>query len=170
MNISAGHWHVGTGAVGLIDEVTEARRVVRQVANLLQQQGVNVRVIFDNASKNQRQNLNYLIGAHQKGKGLHISVHFNAVGKATKNALGTEVLYAKPTMQKLAATMSAAISTAGGLRNRGAKRRTDLAFLNTLPDAILIEVCFVNSQEDVACYKRHFEAICVAIATELSVK
>lgn len=167
MNISAGHWHVGTGAVGLIDEVTEARRVVRRVASLLQQAGVEVRVIVDNLSKNQRQNLHYLISTHQKEKGPHISIHFNAAAKATKGALGTEVLYAKSDMQKLAITMSAAISKASGLRNRGAKRRNDLAFLNTLPQAILIEVCFVNSTEDVARYQRHFEAICQTIALVL---
>lgn len=167
MNISAGHWHVGTGAVGYIDEVTEARRVVKRVASLLQQAGVEVRVIFDNVSKNQRQNLNYLIHAHQKGKGLHVSIHFNAVAKATAGGLGTEVLYARAEMQQLASKVSAAISKASGLRNRGAKRRNDLAFLNALPQAILIEVCFVNSKEDVACYKRHFEAICQAMALVL---
>ncbi|KYG91958.1 N-acetylmuramoyl-L-alanine amidase [Metasolibacillus sp. FSL K6-0083] len=164
MNLSAGHWHVGTGAVGIIDEVTEARRVVKCVAGLLQNKGMKVRIILDDRSTNQRQNLNYLIAAHQKGKGLHVSVHFNAVAQTTNNGLGTEVLYRRKEMELLASKISAAISQVSGLRNRGAKQRTDLAFLNALPQAILIEVCFVNSKYDVACYQRHFPLICKAIA------
>ncbi|WP_052344242.1 N-acetylmuramoyl-L-alanine amidase [Bacillus ndiopicus] len=167
MNLSAGHWHAGTGAAGFIDEVTEARRVVARVSRLLREAEVNVQVILDNSSKNQRQNLNYLIAAHQKSKGLHVSIHFNAATKATNNGLGTEVLYARKEMQPLASTISAAISKESGLLNRGAKSRTDLALLNALQKAIIIELCFVNSKEDVARYECHFAAICQAIASSL---
>jgi len=64
-------------------------------------------------------------------------------------------------------TMSLAIAE-NGLINRGAKRRTDLYFLNqTACPAILIEVCFVDSEADVDVYKSQFDAICESIAATL---
>ena len=61
------------------------------------------------------------------------------------------------------------IAKAGGFRNRGAKKRTDLAFLrNTNKPAIIIEACFVDSTTDVRLYQENFEAICVAIAENIT--
>ncbi|MEO4052589.1 N-acetylmuramoyl-L-alanine amidase [Solibacillus sp. CAU 1738] len=167
MNISPGHWHVGTGAIGIIDEVTEARKVVSQVRKLLTEAGIDVRLVMDDTSTNQRDNLQYLIQEHHKKQQLNVSVHFNAVKEATNSSIGTEVLYKNDHMKQLALKISDVISNVSGLNNRGAKKRVDLAFLNALQDAILIEVCFVNSELDVALYKQHFHAICRAIAVEL---
>ena len=65
--------------------------------------------------------------------------------------------------------MSKGISDASGLKNRGAKQRKELAFLrDTKMPAILIEVCFVNSVEDVQRFEQHFEEICMAIASVLA--
>jgi hypothetical protein len=51
------------------------------------------------------------------------------------------------------------------LSNRGAKKRSDLYFLNgTDEPSILIEVCFVDSSADSNLYRTHFHAICQAIA------
>jgi hypothetical protein len=70
------------------------------------------------------------------------------------------------TQKDLAARVSEAIASAGLLINRGAKKSTNLAFLNgTDMPAILIEVCFVDSEADVATYQSNFEAICKAIGT-----
>jgi hypothetical protein len=56
------------------------------------------------------------------------------------------------------------------LIDRGAKKRTDLYFLNsTEMPAILIEVCFVDSEADCIAYRDHFDEICAAIADVLSV-
>lgn len=167
MNISAGHWHIGTGSVGYIDEVKEARKVASKVVQLLQNNGVHVRLIIDNTSTNQRENLNYLIKEHKSIEGLNISIHFNALEKATDSGIGTEVLYKNDQMRQLALNISTAISKASSLNNRGAKKRTDLAILNTLQEALIIEVCFVNSALDVAEYQKNFDAICQAIAHEL---
>ena len=60
--------------------------------------------------------------------------------------------------------MSQAISIAGRFKNRGAKKRTDLAILNkTTASAILIEICFVNSTEDILLYRNHQDEIFDAI-------
>ena len=70
-------------------------------------------------------------------------MHFNAYVETDK-PMGTEVLFV--TQPTLAGEMSAAIANAGDFIDRGAKKRTDLFFLNsTEMPAILIETCFVDS-------------------------
>jgi hypothetical protein len=77
--------------------------------------------------------------------------------------MGTEVLYV--TQQKLAADTSLAIAQAGAFLNRGAKKRTDLFFLNsTEMPSVLLEVCFVDSSVDADLYNQHFDTICRRIA------
>jgi hypothetical protein len=62
-----------------------------------------------------------------------------------------------------------AIADAGNFTNRGAKERTDLYFLNnTSKPAILIETCFCDNTNDSNKYNANFEAICRAIAEEIS--
>lgn len=170
ITISPGHWKPGTGAVGLIDEVTEARRVVERILGKLREMGLRVHQVQDNASKSQAENLRYLINAHNKtARMLDVSVHFNAVSGTHTRAIGTEVLYKNAAVQPLAARLSKAIANAAGFPDRGAKKRNDLAFLNgTEEAAVLIEVCFVNSTVDVARYKQHFETICGAISAALA--
>lgn len=170
ITISPGHWKPGTGAVGIIDEVTEARKVVSRVIARLKEMGVQVHHVEDNASKTQKENLRYLIGAHNKtNRNLDVSIHFNSVvGKQTR-AIGTEVLYKKAAVRTLAAQLSKAVAGAAGYPDRGAKQRNELAFLNgTNKDALILEVCFVNSTVDVSLYRQHFEAICTAVAKTLA--
>jgi hypothetical protein len=81
--------------------------------------------------------------------------------------MGCEVLYV--TQAELASDLSNAIAKFAGLVNRGAKRRTDLYFLNNTEEpSVLIEVCFVDSTADVELYKENFDVICRAIAVALS--
>lgn len=166
ITISPGHWSTG-GAVDLLNEVTEARKVTNQVVKILRDSKIPVTHIEDNVSRNQRDNLNYLVSQHNKtDRKLDVSIHFNS-SKRTDKGLGVEVLYYD--QRELAAKISKAISQASGLIDRGAKERKELAFLNgTHKPAILIEVCFVSSTVDEALYKRDFDKICKAIAKELA--
>jgi hypothetical protein len=80
--------------------------------------------------------------------------------------MGTECLYV--TQEELADDVSAAIASCG-FTNRGPKYRSDLFFLNsTSAPAILIEVCFVDSQTDVALYQTGFDAVCRALAETIA--
>ena len=169
ITISPGHYKVGSGAKGLIDEVTEARKVVATVKEHLIKSGVACHVVVDNVSNSQKENLRYLIAKHNATKRqLDVSVHFNAISGQTNRALGVEVLYFNDELKPFAQKMSAAIANAGMLKNRGAKKRTDLAFLKGVHmPAILIEVCFVNSTVDVSLYQKYYHEICHAIATVL---
>ncbi|MEL3959415.1 N-acetylmuramoyl-L-alanine amidase [Caldifermentibacillus hisashii] len=167
--ISSGHALYVRGASDIIDEVSEARKVVAQVVAYLKQLGVDVHEFHDNTSKTQNQNLSTIVNFHNaKNRELDVSIHFNSAAR-TSNPLGVEVLYYD--QSGLAANVSQAIANASGLRNRGAKQRKELYFLrNTNKPAILIEVCFVNSTVDVDLYRKNFDAICRAIAETLSGK
>ena len=164
--ISSGHGALVRGANGIIDEVDEARRVVESVADKLVARGVDVTVFHDNSSTSQNENLNTIVDFHnQQTRDLDVSVHFNAYVE-TDNPMGTEVLYI--TQPELAGDVSAAIADAGDFIDRGAKKRTDLFFLNnTEMPAILLETCFVDSSADCRSYEATFDAICEAIATTL---
>ena len=170
LTISAGHFGQGTGAAGLIDEGKEVIFVVQELAKRLELAQIKVNIILDRKSKNQQQNLAYLVKRHNQTKRqLDVSIHFNAVRDQTSAGIGTEVLYVNPRVYPFAKKLSSAISAAGGFRDRGAKRRTNLAILNkTTAPALLIEICFVNSTEDVQLYRKNQAAIFDAIVQTLT--
>jgi len=165
--ISSGHGEHVAGARGIIDEVTEARKVVARVAEILRKSGADVEEYHDGVSRNAVENINAIVAFHNTfERDLDVSVHFNAVASEREEAIGTEVLYT--TEKELAERVSLQIAQAGGFIDRGAKRNTNLGFLNrTTAPAVLIEVCFVNSRADVRLYKIFFEQICQAIAGSL---
>jgi len=165
--ISSGHGKYIRGASGYIDEVDEARRVVNRTAELLQKAGVWVSVFHDDVSTSQSENLDRIVNFHNdQDRKLDISVHFNAYN-TTPNPMGAECLYL--TQGDLALDVVSKICFASALKNRGAKKREDLFFLNKTEEAaILIEVCFVDSRCDVDLYHAHFEKICAAISEVIS--
>jgi N-acetylmuramoyl-L-alanine amidase len=165
--ISSGHGLYVRGASGILDEVNEARKVVEAVAEALRAKGVDVKTYHDDVSKTQSENLNRIVDYHNSQKrDLDVSVHFNAYVE-TEQPMGCEVLFI--TQEELAGEVSAAIAVAGDLTDRGAKKRTDLFFLNnTAAPAILIETCFVDSSADANLYEAKFDEICTAIAAVLS--
>ncbi|WP_336046212.1 N-acetylmuramoyl-L-alanine amidase [Solibacillus ferritrahens] len=169
LTISAGHYGKGTGAVGFLDEGEETFEVVKQLERKLNEKGILVHTILDNQSKNQQQNLTYLIRKHNATqRHLDVSIHFNATKNKQKAGIGTEVLYINQAILPFAQKLSGQIAKAGKFKNRGAKLRTDLAFLKgTVKKAILIEICFVSSEEDVRLYQANKEQIIEAIAETL---
>jgi N-acetylmuramoyl-L-alanine amidase len=165
--MSSGHGKYVRGASGYLDEVDEARSVVEKLALELRMRGCNVVTFHDDVSKTQNENLNRIVDFHNsRTRQLDISVHFNAY-KTTNKPMGTEVLYV--TQQSLATELSKVISESGGFINRGPKKRTDLFFLNkTSAPAVLLEVCFVDSEADTKQYELNFNPICAAMADQLS--
>jgi N-acetylmuramoyl-L-alanine amidase len=163
--ISSGHGKYVRGAAGILDEVDEARLVVEQLAGELRNRGIDVVTFHDNDSTTQNENLNRIVDFHNsQARDLDISVHFNAYEQVSK-PMGTEVLYV--TQSSLAGKLSQAIA-AVGLIDRGPKKRTDLFFLNnTEKPAVLLEVCFVDSEADAAIYDVQFGPICENIASVL---
>jgi hypothetical protein len=163
--ISSGHAQDVRGASGECDEVTEARKIVDRVYELLQGH-VSCVKFHDNVSTSQSENLDRIVDWHnQQKRDLDISVHLNAGGN--DGPMGCEVLFV--TQEELAGEISGAIAAAGHLKNRGPKYRGDLAFLNgTHEPACLLEVIFCDSSADTALLNEHHEAICVAIAESIA--
>jgi len=170
--ISSGHGLKIRGAAGPapwgLDEVDEARKVVEEVADVLRSADVEVVTFHDDVSTSQSENLNRIVSWHNsQQRELDVSCHFNAYQVTTTTPRGTECLYL--TQSELAANVSRAIAGAGEFIDRGAKKRTDLAFLNgTDEPAILIETCFVDSKPDADLYDEHFAAITKAIADSIA--
>jgi hypothetical protein len=161
--ISSGHGKYIRGASGYLDEVDCARAVVNRVAEMWNAGGVEAIVYHDNISDDQSENLNRIVNFHNsKTRDIDISVHFNAY-TTTSSPMGTEVWYTS--IQSTAQKVSNAMSYAGEFINRNAKYTSSLFFLsNTEMPALLLEVCFVDSQADAELYHENFEAICRAIA------
>lgn len=167
--ISSGHSINCQGASGYVNEVTEARKVVDRVTEILQECGKSVAKYHD-TSYDVNQNLRNIVNFHNNyGSGIDVSVHFNAY-QTTSNPMGVEVLYTGNGNGKIvAAELSKAIAEAGGFKNRGAKERNNLYFLrNTDKTSVLIEVCFCDSKRDTDLYRENFEAICRAIVKTLT--
>ena len=96
-------------------------------------------------------------------KQLDISWHLNAGGGS-----GVEVLYYSDATKELAADVSAAVSKALGVKNRGAKQRKDLYFLKRCKaHAILIEACFIDSLVDMQRLVKKRTAMVTAVAEVL---
>lgn len=168
INISSGHSINCQGASDIINEVTEARRVVDRVYEICKAMGIEVYKYHDTSSSNS-QNLANIANWHNKFKdGVDVSIHFNAY-QHTSNPMGVEVCYYS--QADLAKQVSAAISKASGLKDRGAKERKGLYVLkNTKKPMILIEICFCDSLADVNLYHKNFDAICIAIVKALTGK
>jgi hypothetical protein len=162
--ISSGHSTECQGASGILNEVTEATRVVNQLAIDLRDRGHEVMTYHDTVSTSQNENLNRIVDWHNSNaRDLDISVHFNAYVETAK-AMGCEVLYYS--QQALAAKLSEAIASCGFI-DRGAKHRPDLFVLSqTSEPCVLLEICFVDSLADAEIYRANFEEICDAIADE----
>ncbi|MFG3611011.1 N-acetylmuramoyl-L-alanine amidase [Rummeliibacillus stabekisii] len=160
--ISSGHGDKVAGAIGILNEHDEAKRVVNRVYDILTKEynGVGFKY-HETTATTQNQNLSNIVSFHNgKTRDLDVSIHFNS---ATPAATGTECLYYDALT--LSAKMSAAMASALGIVDRGAKERKELYFLrNTNKPAILLEVCFVTSEKDAVAYRNNFEDLCQAIA------
>lgn len=165
VNISSGHSINCQGVADIINEVTEARKVVDRVYEIIKASGKQCYKYHDTSSSS-TQNLVNIVNWHNGfNDGVDVSIHFNGYTHVDK-PMGTEVCYYSNS--SLAAAVSKEIATAGGFIDRGAKQRTGLYFLrHTNKPAILIEVCFVDSVADVNLYRANFERICQAIAKTL---
>ncbi|MGG3573893.1 N-acetylmuramoyl-L-alanine amidase [Bacillus gobiensis] len=102
--------------------------------------------------------------AQPKGDRLDVSIHLNSGG-----GTGCEVLYYSE--KTLAAKVSDAIADEAGWKNRGAKERKELYFLcNTSASAILIEVCFIDSKNDMKILNAKMNDIAIAIVKAITGK
>lgn len=145
-NVHGGHNRKVPGASGYLDEVTEDRKVKDAVIKYLRAAGHTVYDCTDDAGTTQSKNLANIVAkcnAHS-GITLDISIHLNAGG-----GTGCEVYYTSSKGKTYARKVSAAVASALGIKDRGAKESDTLYVLNhTTAPAILVECCFVDSKTD----------------------
>lgn len=161
INIHAGHnkdGKVGCGAVGLIKESTEARKVKNEVIRQLKELGHTVHdCTVDNASSVSK-NLSEIVNkCNEHDVDLDVSIHFNS-GRNDKKGdgdnAGVEVwLYNSSSKAKSYAEKVCKAVSALGFDNRGLKYSTGLYVLkHTNAPAMLIECCFVDDADDIKLY------------------
>ena len=178
-NLSAGHnpdGKIACGAVGLIKESTEARKVKDLVIKYLKLQGHTVYDCTVNDGTSSNDVLKKIVkkcNAHDVA--LDVSIHFNAGAnnrKGNGRTTGTEVLiYSSSSKAKDEATRICKEVAKLGFKNRGVKVRDGLYFLkNTNAPALLVEVCFVDDLDDVALYQANVDKVARAIVKGITGK
>lgn len=166
-NVHAGHnpdGKIACGAVGLIKESTEARKVKDLVIAKLQKLGHTVYDCTVDNGTSQTDVLKKIVAkcnAHTVD--LDISIHFNAGAndkKGNGQSTGTEVLV----YNKNSKALQYAQNICGkicelGFKNRGVKYGSSLYFLKrTKSPSCLIEVAFVDDADDVKLYNTEMVA------------
>lgn len=170
INVHAGHNKIVQGANGLLNEVTENRKVKNEVISLLKKQGHTVYDCTDAISTSQNANLKRIVSKCNAHKvDLDVSIHLNSGG-----GTGVEVYTYDNGTKTYATRICDKISKSLGIRNRGIKNGKSLYVLrNTKAPALLIECCFVDSKTDKAqwnakqCAKAIVEAILNKSITEV---
>lgn len=147
--IAGGHSAIARGASGYLDEYECDRAFVAQLIDAFDAQGWYVTDCSNEESDVSAELREECRIANASGADLFIAVHFNAGG-----GTGTEVWhYPYSSAETYAQDVSRELASALGLPNRGAKSTTGLYVLNhTEMPAILIEVCFVDTEADAAAW------------------
>ncbi len=171
VTVHAGHnksGRIGAGTSAYLNESTEARKICRKVIRLLRKNKIKAYNCTVNNGKSQLDILQKICRkCNAKNRQLDISIHFNAssLSPADNYTKGTEVLVQNPAgiRGNLGNEICKQISNIG-FQNRGVKSNTRLYFLNhTNKPAILIEVCFVDDEDDAKLYKKHRKDVAAAI-------
>lgn len=147
-NIHAGHCPQGqgaSGAVGFLQESVENRKVKNRVASALKNAGHTVYDCTDDTNCTANQNLQRIVSkCNAHNVDLDVSIHLNAGG-----GTGVEVWCYDGKTADIASAICEKVSTALGIPNRGVKYSKGLYVLkNTKSRALLVECCFVDSQND----------------------
>ena len=163
--IAGGHSAIARGASGYLDEYECDRAFVAQLIDAFDAQGWSVTNCSNEESDVSAELREECRIANASGADLFIAVHFNSGG-----GTGTEVWhYPGSSAESYSESVSSELASALGLRNRGAKATTGLYVLNrtTMP-AILIEVCFVDTEQDAdAWHATSWDALCGAVVRGL---
>ena len=161
INVHAGHnpdGKVACGAVGLIKESTENRRVKDEVISQLRQLGHSVYdCTVDNGTSASDVLKKIVEKCNAHTVDLDVSIHFNS-GAADKTGNGSTTgseayVYSTSSKAKSYAEKVCQEIADLGFKNRGVKCSTSLYVLkNTKAPAMLIECCFVDDRDDVQLY------------------
>ena len=144
----------GTGAVGLLNESVETRKIAYHLMYLLASTKHEViPAVFDKSSNNLKDAVEL---SNSKNADLFISIHLNAGG-----GTGAECYTWKGNKVKQAASILTNLEKIG-FKNRGIKNGSHLYVIkNTKATAILVECCFVDNTKDKEKYNAYSIAKCI---------
>ena len=147
-NVHAGHCPQGKGAygaVGLLQESVENRKVKNRLIQNMKNGGCTVYDCTDDTNCSESQNLQRIVAkCNAHSVDLDISLHLNAGG-----GTGVEVWIYSDKVRSQAERICAEVSKALGIANRGVKYSQSLYVLkHTASPAVLVECCFVDNQTD----------------------
>ena len=159
--IHAGHGVKGkgtVGAVGFLDESTEAREIVTRVKRYLEAEGHAV-VDCTEDSGTANQILSSIVKKTNASKAdISVSIHFNAGAKKDSDGktTGVEVFVysSASSLVPVARHITEKVALLG-YKNRGVKYNSSLYVLKktTMP-SMLVECCFVDDPDDAKLYNR----------------
>jgi N-acetylmuramoyl-L-alanine amidase len=154
---------VDGGAVGIMKEEDLINEVGKLLIIRLKKLGHEVVECRPNKASNLRNSLQQRCDrANDANINFYVSLHANAFnGKAH----GTEVFAMSPRAEKIAKDICREISLLGFF-NRGVKSGSHLYVIrNTDMPAVLVEMCFIDSQRDVALFDAESmaDAICLGL-------
>lgn len=167
--IHAGHGLKGkgtVGAVGFLDESTEAREICRRVIEYLKENGDTVTDCTEDSGTQNKILSSIVKKTNASAADFAISIHFNAGAKKTADnkTTGVEVLVYNTTSKAI--PMARRISekvAALGYKNRGIKYAPTLYVLKkTNMPTLLVECCFVDDPDDAKIYNRDTMAKAIA--------
>ena len=152
-NIHAGHSMICRGAVGVLDEVTEDRKVKNTVVELLRAAGHTVYDCTDDSGRTAGENLSAIVAkCNTHTVDLDVSIHLNAGKNDTAGdgrTGGVEVWGYDNGTKDVGTRICAEIAAALGITNRGFKTNQGYYVLkHTKAPAIIIECCFVDDKDD----------------------
>ncbi|WP_195999402.1 N-acetylmuramoyl-L-alanine amidase [Clostridium sp. 1001271B_151109_B4] len=152
--VRGGHCPKVPGARGILDELTEDRKVKDAVIKYLKQLGNEVLdVTPPDSTSSSSSDLSYGVNkANNWGADLFVSIHFNKAYDSYNGALGSEVcVYSTHDIAQRVVNGLGEL----GFKNRGQKIRTGLYELkHTNMKSMIVETCFVEATEDVALYRK----------------
>ena len=154
IGLRGGHSPNCKGAIGLIDEQAEVRKIYNELAPMLQAVGHTVVDCNSNASNVSGELSDGTNKANSAGCDIYVTLHMNAAG--TESAGGTEVwLYdaSNQTMNTIASNICQNFANKG-FANRGVKYSSGYHDLNAsnMP-GMIVETLFCTGTDDVARYR-----------------
>ena len=153
----------GTGAVGIIKEGEHTRLVGEEVRRLLKERGIAVFNCTVDYAETTNESLSLVVQqANREDLDWFISIHFNAGG-----GKGVEVYTYEGRQYQDAIDVCNNIA-ALGFNNRGVKAGTGLYVIRkTIAKSMLIEVCFVDTEDANKYLEVGYKAIAKAIVDAL---
>ncbi len=152
-NIHAGHSLICRGANGVLDEVSEDRKVKNSVVEALRSLGHTVYDCTDDSGRTAGENLSAIVvkcNAHTVD--LDVSIHLNAGRgdiEGDGRTGGVEVWGYDNGTKDVGTRICAEIAAALGITNRGFKTNQGYYILkHTKAQAIIIECAFVDDKDD----------------------